>query len=84
MNLMTLTSQKMYEMLKAADRKVQEYATEPYGQRKLTEAEQMSLYKSLTPDKMFEAIQNMRTLQEFEDWNKWLFRMEQKEANNGL
>lgn len=82
MNIATLTSQKMYDMLKATDRKVKEYATEPYGQRKLTEAEQMMAYRSLTPEKMYETIQGM-DYKQFQKFNNWLYKMEQKEANNG-
>jgi len=84
MNMMTSVMEGIYQRLKHVDNYMKKSVTERYGERKLTEAEQYNAFKNMSVDKMFETIQGMKSLKEFEDWNKWLYRMEQKEANNGL
>lgn len=77
MNIATMTMEKMSKMLSAIDQKYKEFATEPYGIRKLTEREQWEQYKTLTPDKLIQLIQT----EGLEKTNKWLYRMEQKEQH---
>ena len=83
MNLSSNILRHMQEIRRATHRQVQKMATEPYATRKLSEAEQRNLYRSLTPEKMFDAVQNMKDAKEFRDFNEWLFKMEQKENQNG-
>lgn len=83
MNIATSIMEEMTRVLKSVDGQFKKMATEPYATRKLTEAEQFNLYRNLTPEKMFESIQGMNSVKEFEDFNKWLYRMEQKENKNG-
>lgn len=81
MNLATDVMLGIKERLGDFEKQVQKYATEPYGQRKLTPAEELHEYKSLTPEKFYEKIQTM-DYNEFKQFNKWLFKMEQKETKN--
>ena len=83
MNLATETMQYMTEILRGVDKVYKKYASDPYATRKLSEAEQRDLYRSLTPEKMFDAVQNMKDAKEFRNFNEWLFKMEQKENQNG-
>ena len=78
-NIMTDVMERTYEKLKDFDNHMKSSVTEPYGVRKLTEREQFGEYKNLTPDKLIELIQT----QGLEKTNKWLYRMEQKEARYG-
>jgi len=82
MNIATNTMEKMTKMLRAIDGKCKEYATEPYGQKKLSPKEQMDLYKSMTPEKLFETLDTLDS-DGFRKFNEWLYRMEQKEGKNG-
>ena len=79
MNIATMAMNKMTEMLQATDQKLKEFATEPYGVKELTEKEQMDMYKSLTPEKLIEMIQEKG----LKDTNEWLYAMEQKEQKYG-
>ena len=81
MNIMTDVMNRTYKALKDFDAHMKNSVTEPYGTAKLTEREQLDRYRSLTPEKMFQQIQSM-SYKDFQDFNKWLYRMEQKEQKN--
>lgn len=81
MNIATNTMQKMTNMLRAIDGKYKVYATEPYGQKKLSAKEQMDLYKSMTPEKLLNALDTLDS-DSFRKFNEWLFKMEKKEQND--
>ena len=57
MNLATNQMEKMTDMMRKTDARLKEMGKEPYGMRKLTEAEQMQQYRNLTPEKIFEMIE---------------------------
>jgi len=80
MNIATQSMEKMTKILRAVDKKYKEYATEPYGQKKLTAKEQMDMYRSMTPEKLFNALDTMDSDQ-FRKFNDWLYKMEQKEQD---
>ena len=84
MNMITSVMEGVYDRLKHFDNYMKKSVTEPYGQRKLTEAEQFRVYQSMTPEKLVEAISQMKDYKEFRKFNDWLYKMEQKEGNNGL
>ena len=84
MNLITSGMEGVYDRLKHVDNYMKKSVTEPYAERKLTEAEQLRMFRSMTPDKLVEAISQMKDYKEFRKFNDWLYKMEQKERNNGL
>ena len=79
-NIMTDVMERTYEKLKHFDNHMKKSVTEPYGQKKLTAKEQMDMYRSMTPEKLFNALDTMDSDQ-FRKFNDWLYKMEQKEQD---
>ena len=77
MNLATNTMLKMTKMLGAIDKKCKDFATEPYGQRKMTPKEQREFYENLTEAQLYELTQKHGV----ESVSKWLYKMEQGGKN---
>lgn len=79
MNLATDVMLGIRERLGDFEKQVKQYATEPYGQKKLTEREQYEMYRTLTPDKLIDLMREKG----YKETNEWLYRMEQLEAKYG-
>jgi len=73
MNIATESMKKMTEMVKAIDQKYKEFATDPYGVRKLTLGEQREKYDNLTEAQLYEMVEKHG----MDDVNKWMYKMEQ-------
>lgn len=67
-NIMTNAMNKMTKMLIQSDAKLEEYGSEPYGQRKLTDKEQREKVENLTPQEFMAMIEEHGQ----EDVNKML------------
>jgi len=74
MNIATLSMEKMTQLLKAIDDKYQQYASEPYGVRKMTPKEQLEMYENLSEAQLYELIEKHGV----DEVNKWLYRMEKR------
>lgn len=77
MNLGTNVMKYMTEILRNVDKVYKEFATEPYGQRQLTEGEQMQFYQNLTESQLYEMVEKHG----IDEVSEWLFRMEQRSNN---
>ncbi len=79
MNIMTNVQEGVYQRLKQFDAHMKKSVTEPYGQKKLSDREQLDMFRSMTPDQM---IDTMRT-KGYVETSRWINEMEQKEAKYG-
>jgi hypothetical protein len=70
MNIATSSMEKMTAMLRATDKKLKEFADEPYGTVKLTAAQQRERIKKMTP----EQLQNLINRYGPDSVNEWLRR----------
>jgi len=77
MNIATLSMEKMTQLLKAIDGKYKQYASEPYGVRKMTPKEQLEMYENLSEAQLYELIEKHGV----DEVNRWLYRMEQRSKN---
>ena len=74
MNTLTLAMEKLTDMLIRADGKLKGMGAEPYGQVKSTEKDQRDMYRSLTPEKLYQLIEERGV----EPVGRWMVQMRKK------